>query len=77
MNGVSIELYKALYSWIKQLDDVETEALLIMANSMRAGETDAAAAKKAAAFMLSQGRTKQAQSILDTACEWKEAAQNG
>ena len=60
---------------IKQLDDIELQAMLIMVESMTAGETHQEAAEKADAFMRSQGREKQAQGILDTAKTFVEGAQ--
>lgn len=73
--GVSIERYKEVREYIMQLDDIEVQAMLIMVESMTAGETHQEAAEKAAAFMRSQGREKQAQSILDTAKAFAEGAQ--
>ena len=63
-----------LVEYIKQLDDVEFQAIVIMMESMTAGETHQEAAEKAAAFMRSQGREKQAQRILDTAKTFVEGA---
>lgn len=59
---------------IKQLDDTEKQAILIMVESLHAGETMQEAAEEAAAFMFSQGREKQAQGILDTAKTFAEGA---
>lgn len=73
--GVSIERYKEAREMIMQLDDIEVQAMLIMVESMAAGETHQEAAEKAAAFMRSQGREKQAQGILDTAKTFAEGAQ--
>ena len=65
--GVSIERYKEAREMIMQLEDIETQSMLILVESMIAGETHQEAAEKAAAFMRSQGREKQAQGILNTA----------
>lgn len=73
--GVSIERYKEAREMIIRLDDIEVQAMLIMVESMTAGETHQEAAEKAAAFMRSQGREKQAQSILDTAKTFAEIRQ--
>lgn len=71
---MTIDAYIKAREWIMQLDDIEGKAMLIMVESMQAGETHQEAAKKAAAFMRSQGREKQAQSILDTAKTFAEGA---
>ena len=72
---MTIDDYKEARELIMQLDDVEVQAMLIMVESMTAGETHQEAAEKAAAFMRSQGREKQAQGILDTAKTFAEGAQ--
>lgn len=72
---MTIDDYKEARELIMQLDDVEVSAMLIMVESMTAGETHQKAAEKAAAFMRSQGREKQAQGILDTAKTFAEGAQ--
>ena len=72
---MTIEQYKEAREMIMQLDDIEVKAMLIMVESMTAGETHQEAAEKAAAFMRSQGREKQAQGILDIAKTFAEGAQ--
>lgn len=72
---MTIDTYKKAREWIMQLDDIELQAMLIMVESMTEGETHQEAAEKAAAFMFSQGRKKQAQGILDTAKTFVEGAQ--
>lgn len=52
--------------FVKQLDDVECQAIIIMADSMIEGDTDEEAAEKAAAFLLSQGREGQAWAVCNT-----------
>lgn len=72
---MTIDDYIKAREMIMQLDDIEVQAMLIMVESMAAGETHQEAAEKAAAFMRSQGREKQAQGILDTAKTFAEGAQ--
>lgn len=64
------------YKMIRQLDDVETQALLITAQSMAAGETTEEAMKKSAQYLFSQGREAQARATLALGEQWaREEAQ--
>ena len=66
------------YKMIRQLDDVETQALLITAQSMAAGETTEEAMKKSAQYLFSQGREAQARATLALGEKWaREEAQKG
>lgn len=64
------------YKMIRQLDDVEMQALLITAQSMAAGETTEEAMKKSAQYLFSQGREAQARATLALVEKWaREEAQ--
>ena len=77
MASLTVDEYKLL----RQLDDVETQALLITAQSMAAGETTEEAMKKSAQYLFSQGREAQARATLTLGEQWarkeaqKEAAE--